>query len=251
MPWAVAAAGITAAAGLGGAAMQSSATSNAANLSRNDSRVAYLMEDANLAPYRKAGEDALHQIEGLTQGGWSGYQDALDAGFRTDPGYQFRFNEGQRAVDASAAAAHMLNGGAAVKAAERYGQGVADQYYGQYADRFNNYVNRLFALTELGQNSAAKTGAAGLQTAQDMGKTAVSAGNTQANIFGNTSQGISDTVNSLLQNKNFQSWINPGSGGTSIYSSTPNLIWNPNNPVGTSTLGGSTANQGWWANNFG
>lgn len=34
-----------------------------------------------------------------------------------------------------------------------------------------------------------------------------------------------------------------------VSSSTPNLAWNPNNPVGTETLGGNTANQGSWAGN--
>lgn len=34
-----------------------------------------------------------------------------------------------------------------------------------------------------------------------------------------------------------------------VTSSTPNLAWNPNNPVGTDTLGGNTANQGSWAGN--
>lgn len=39
----------------------------------------------------------------------------------------------------------------------------------------------------------------------------------------------------------------PSTSGVS--SSTPNLAWNPNNPVGTETLGGNTANQGSWAGN--
>jgi hypothetical protein len=36
-----------------------------------------------------------------------------------------------------------------------------------------------------------------------------------------------------------------------VGSGTPNLAWNPNNPVGTETLGGATANRGWLANNLG
>jgi hypothetical protein len=35
-----------------------------------------------------------------------------------------------------------------------------------------------------------------------------------------------------------------------VSSGTPGLAWNPNNPVGTSTLGGTTANNGWLANNM-
>ena len=37
--------------------------------------------------------------------------------------------------------------------------------------------------------------------------------------------------------------------GSNVTSSTPNLTWNPNNPVGTDTLGGNTANQGSWLGN--
>lgn len=40
----------------------------------------------------------------------------------------------------------------------------------------------------------------------------------------------------------------PGTG-SQVTSATPNLAWNPNNPVGTETLGGNTANQGSMAGN--
>lgn len=42
---------------------------------------------------------------------------------------------------------------------------------------------------------------------------------------------------------------NAMNGGAQATSSTPNLVWNPNNPTGTDTLGGNTANQGSWAGN--
>ena len=249
MPWAVAAAGVTAAAGLGGAAMQSGASSKAANASRQDARIAYLMEDANLKPYRDAGASAISQIQGVAGDGWGGYQNALRQGFQADPGYQFQLEEGQKALAGKYSADHLSGSGAMDKALLRYSQGLADQSYGAYADRFNNYVNKLFTLASLGQSSAVHEGNAGVQLAGQSGQAAMANGAAQNSIIGNTAQGIGNTVNSLFNNKDFQGLFR--GGGDSVYSSTPNLIWNPNNPVGTETLGGATANNGWFANNFG
>lgn len=45
-------------------------------------------------------------------------------------------------------------------------------------------------------------------------------------------------------------YATPQAQPTQVSASTPNLAWNPNNPVGTSTLGGATANQGSWLGNL-
>ncbi|OYV46870.1 MAG: hypothetical protein B7X10_04680 [Burkholderiales bacterium 21-58-4] len=45
-----------------------------------------------------------------------------------------------------------------------------------------------------------------------------------------------------------QAMKDPGTG-SNVTSATPNLVWNPNNPVGTESLGGNTANQGSWGGN--
>ena len=76
-------------------------------------------------------------------------------GFRETPGYQFRFDEGMDAVQSTLAASGKLGSGAALKAATRYGQGVA-------ADEYNTYMNRLAALSGRGQtatNALANLGA--------------------------------------------------------------------------------------------
>lgn len=75
------------------------------------------------------------------QGGQSAYQNALamtQPGYQfntNDPLYQFQFNEGQRAVDRSAAASGALNSGGTLKALTRFGQGLAGNAYQQ---QFNN-----------------------------------------------------------------------------------------------------------------
>lgn len=82
----------------------------------------------------------------------------------TDPSYQFRLNEGLKALDRQAAARGGLISGGALKAAQTYGQDQASQ---EYQNAFNRYqTNRANMLQPLGnliasgQNAAANTGTA-------------------------------------------------------------------------------------------
>lgn len=231
--------------------MQSSAAGNASKLAANDARMAYMIQDAKLAPYRAAGEHALGQAEGIVGGGWGGYQDQMRAGFRTDPGYEFMLQQGLRGTNATQSAAHMFDSGATHKADIAFAEGLANQQYNQYAGRFDNYVNKLYAMAGAGQNSAVQQGTNAMNTASNLGNIALGQAGAQNAILGNATQGFGNAVNTLFGNKDFQNLISGSGGSNSVYSSTPNLIWNPNNPVGTSTLGGATANQGWFGNNFG
>lgn len=68
-----------------------------------------------------------------------------------DPGYQFRMQEGMKAINASAAAKGGLQSGAALKAAQQYGQGLASQEYGNVYARSRD-VNDLNYQRLLGRN---------------------------------------------------------------------------------------------------
>ena len=94
----------------------------------NDSR-------ADLAPYRQAGGNALAQFAA-----------EANTPFGQSPGYQFRFNEGQRAVQSGAAARGSLNSGRTLQALTNYGQGAASAEYG-------NYMGRLGQLAGIGQGA--------------------------------------------------------------------------------------------------
>lgn len=75
------------------------------------------------------------------------------------PQYQFGFDQGTRAIDNSAAARGMDQSGRTLKDLTRFGQGYADQQYG-------NYLQQLMQGTQLGMNATgAQTGvqAQGLQ----------------------------------------------------------------------------------------
>ena len=82
---------------------------------------------ADLAPWRDAGGQAIGQGLAMLQQGYV---------HTTSPGYQFRFGEGVRAVDSSAASKGMLMSGGTLKDLTRFGQGVA-------ADDFNDQFNSL------------------------------------------------------------------------------------------------------------
>lgn len=129
----------------------SDAQKDASNAALTNERQMFDQVRGDLAPYRNTGASALSKYaDSLGLNGDTARQSFVD-GFRADPGYQFAFDEGQRAIQGSAAAKSGLLSGGALRALQRTGQGMADQQYGSYLDRFGNLAN-------MGQNSAAMTG---------------------------------------------------------------------------------------------
>jgi hypothetical protein len=80
-------------------------------------------------PYAQGGQQAFQGAQNMLQ---PGYQFSP-----TDPSYGFRFNEGMNALTRQQAAAGGLQSGGAMKAAMRYGQGLASTEYGNQFNRFN------------------------------------------------------------------------------------------------------------------
>lgn len=108
--------------------------------------------------------------------------DFTNEDFVKDPGYQFRLNEGAKAVQGSAAAQGGLLSGAAMKAMQRYGQGYASN---EFANAFNrdtankqNRFNRLSGVIDTGARAAGITG----QIAQTQGMQASQAYNNIGDI---------------------------------------------------------------------
>ena len=108
--------------------------------------------------------------------------DFTNEDFVKDPGYQFRLNEGAKAVQGSASAQGGLLSGAAMKAMQRYGQGYASN---EFANAFNrdtankqNRFNRLSGVIDTGARAAGITG----QIAQTQGMQASQAYNNIGDI---------------------------------------------------------------------
>jgi hypothetical protein len=207
-----AAIGVSAIAGLAGSAMQSDAASSAADAqaqaAANSTALQKQMFDKQVelqAPFRTGGLAAQNQLLTLlglnpattTSGGGSVpaglnvntsspdfgkyAKDFSMADYQADPGYAFRLSEGNKALNAAAAARGGMISGNALTAAQAYGQQMGSQEYQNAYNRYQtnraNQLNPLQSLMGIGQTSTnALTNAAG-QYGAAAGSNALAAGN--------------------------------------------------------------------------
>jgi hypothetical protein len=178
-----------------------------------EARRQYDQDREDLAPWRTTGGAAIMKMGDLyglngtaadTSGGPGSY-----GGFFESPDYQFRLDEGKKAIERSASARGMLGSGAALKASNDYAQNVASGEYG-------NWYNRLAGIAGVGQ-AATNTGiAAGQASTNNIINAYGAAGNARASAYANTGSAINSGINNVLSaylfNKGggFGSW---GPGG--------------------------------------
>ena len=234
---AVIAAGVTAAGSVAASTLQSSAASKAAGKANATQTAALDQSRADLAPYNTQGALATTDASNLL--GLNGPDAAAAAmgNFQTSPGYQFSLDQGLRAVDAGAAASGFGRSGAALKAEQTFGTGLADQ-------EFSNYYNRLYNLSNLGENAAAKTGANAITTGSGIAGTDLSLGSAQTSIYGNAAQGIGNAVNSYLNNSLYTDRTNALMGG---YNGNPGTLTSYPNPAGGQPYYSSSNPNANWA----
>ena len=148
--------------------------------------------EARLAPFVTAGTGALGTYQdSLGLNGAAGTARAVNA-FQTAPGYQFQLQEGQKALERSAAARGNLFSGATGKGLIRYGQGVANQAYGTYQDR-------LSGLATLGENAGAQTGSIGLGYANNVSNALNNQGAAQASGYIGSANAWNNALNNIAQ----------------------------------------------------
>ncbi len=107
------------------------------------------------------------QIAQSQQGGGEAGPDY--SAFYKSPGYQFRQDEGIRAIDRSASARGQLMSGGTLRELQRYGQGLA-------SSEFGNYANRLASMAGLGQSAAFNSGQLGATAGGQVGASAANIG---------------------------------------------------------------------------
>lgn len=92
-----------------------------------------------------------------------------------DPSYQFRLNEGLRALQARGAATGMLQTGQGLKDITEYSQGLASTEYGAAYDRFMRNQEALYTrlrdLAGVGTEAGARAGEAGMRAGETIGRT--------------------------------------------------------------------------------
>lgn len=106
-----------------------------------------------------------------------------------DPGYQFRLEEGKKAIERSAAARGTLMSGRTAKELERYGQGLAAD---EYADSYNRALNEFRQEYDIFNNNQSNRfnrlqalSGGGQVQANNLGSHAAVGAGSLANILGN------------------------------------------------------------------
>lgn len=153
---------------------QTSATDKANQLAKE----MFDTQRADLAPWREAGATALGTLTNEMNDLGRSFT-ASD--MMTDPGYQFRMDEGTKALERSAAARGGLMSGATGKALARYGQDYASNEYNNAYNRFNNdrdrRYNQLAGLSGVGQTTSSQLANNAGQYGQQVGSNLMGLGN--------------------------------------------------------------------------
>jgi hypothetical protein len=120
-------------------------------------------------PYYQAGTGAMQQFVGQAENGFQ----APD--FKTDPGYQFRLQQGQGQIANQASAAGNQQSGATSEALARYNQNFASNEY-------NNVYNRALGTYQTNMQNLGAAGSVGQGAANQLGSYGMNYGGTLAQL---------------------------------------------------------------------
>ena len=115
-------------------------------------------------PYMGAGAGATNQLAQLFGQGGAYTQQPTYEQLQMDPGYAFRFQQGQEAMTNAARAGGLAGSGGALKAATRYGQEAGSQ---EYTNAYNRFMANREAVTQ-GLTGLAGRGAGAAGTASQL-----------------------------------------------------------------------------------
>lgn len=207
------------------------ASANSLTASREANALQKQMFDKQVSlqePFRQAGltgQNRLMDVLGLSgntgaQGYGSANEKFGDKPFTQDPSYQWRLQQGQQALERSAAARGGLLSGRAAKDTMNYAQGAASQEYGNAFNRFQteraNTLNPLQSLSGMAQTaSGAMSNAAGnygsnvgnniTSTANQVGQNMQGAGSARASGYMGQANVLSGALSgglNYMQNQN-------------------------------------------------
>jgi hypothetical protein len=181
------------------AAAEQQATSRAAIAEQGRQ---YDQTRADQQPWRDAGKKAIGDLSGMDMNRHFTVDD-----FNKDPGYQFRMDEANKAMERGASARGGLQSGGTLKALSRYNQDYASGEYNNAYNRFNqdqsNTFNRLAAVSGIGQTANNQVGQAGQNMANNTAELLTGIGNAQAGgTMGQAnaiSNGIGQGMNTWMQ----------------------------------------------------
>lgn len=131
--------------------------------------------------------------------------------FQADPGYQFRMDEANKALQRSAAARGGLLSGGTLKGLSNLNQNLASQEYQNAYNRFQNdqttRFNRLATMAGIGQTATNVTGQLGQNYAGSAAELAAQGANAKAAGALGSAQAWNQGINSALQGyQNYNTW---------------------------------------------
>ena len=128
-------------------------------------------------------------------------RDFTGADLQNEPGYQFGMAEGQKAIDRRAASGGGYFSGAALKAAQRFGQDYAGTKFNEAFNRDTsnktNKFNRLTGLISPGQTAANQVGTSGQNYAGAVGSNLTNNANAQGGAAIAQGNAWANTINQL------------------------------------------------------
>jgi hypothetical protein len=203
----------------------------------NTQNQATLQQSQNQSPYTSVGASAVNQLGQMaSQGYGQTFSAPTAAQAQATPGYQFTLQQGENALQNSAAASGGLLSGNEAAAQQQYGQGLASTTYQQtynnalsaYQQNYSQYQNQLASLQGLANTGQAATqnvnnlnqagaqnqgalnyGFAGQQNQQttNYGNAQASGYIGQANAWNNSMQQLANGLGAVdLTNTNVPSW---------------------------------------------
>lgn len=204
--------------GSNAASQAAGAAADASNNASNTQSLMYNQQRRDQQPWRDAGIGALNEMH--SQEGDLNRSFGM-SDFQADPGYQFRMDEANKAIERSAAARGGLNSGGTMKALTRYNSDYASNEFGKARDSFNNdrtnRFNRLASVAGIGQTATNNVGQAGQNMANNVGNYMQNAGQAQgaASIAqGNAiNQGIGTGMNTWMNYQMMNRMFPQGGGG--------------------------------------
>lgn len=240
-------------AGLAGSA-QAGAAKSAAQLQFQEQQASlaeqqreFNINQQNLAPWLKAGTQGINSLAALLSTPGQGLLTPWTQQFQAPtadqaaqtPGYQFTLQQGQNALQNSAAAQGGLLSTGALKTLQGYTTGLANQTYQdvynraltEYQQSYNifqgnqtNTFNRLAALSGVGQTAANTLGGLGQDAARNIaninmtaggqiGNSLMNAGAATASGYAGIANAITGGIGNISQFALLNSLLHPGSGG--------------------------------------
>ena len=234
---------ISSIASLAGSFISADASRHAANQQSDASNKAidtqwnmFQQNKQDLAPWMRSGQQgnqALMQALGLGGNSFDpnaqlvrpfGQQD-----FQTDPGYQFRLQQGLDSVLNSRSAMGGLNSGNTMKALEQYGQGFASNEYqnafNRYQQNQQNVYNRLSGISNTGANAAAGIANLGANAAGNVSGLQYAQGQAQAGGTLGQAGAINSGIGNLTSNWLQANALQQQQGGGGYYMEGPQQNW--------------------------